>query len=113
MSDIDEFSNEAPETANLEVCFRIMATIIQLYWQHKQGMATTLFLWVIRDKWVCVGKSKSGGECYEHVVPLLYLRDKSTKMFENGSTVEDVAGFLKRNFKVVKITWGAAMADFG
>jgi len=108
MPSIDEFSNEAPEPADLEVCFRIMATIIQLYSRHKQGMATDLFRWVIRDKWACVGKSKSGGECLEHVVPLVYLRDESIKMFENGRTVEDVARFLKRNFKVVKITWEEA-----
>jgi len=81
-----------------------MATIIQLYRRHNQGMAVDLFRWVIRDEWVCVGKSKSGGECKEHVVPLVYLREESKKMFGKGRTVEDVAGFLKRNFKVVKIT---------
>ncbi len=109
MSNIDEFSNEAPDTADLEVCFQIMATIIQLYWLHKQGMATDLFRWVIRDEWVYFGKSKSGGKCNEHVVPLIYLRDESTKMYDQKhSTVEDVASFLKRNFKVVKNNIGGS-----
>jgi hypothetical protein len=95
MSNIEE----APEPADLEVCFGIMATIIQLHLRHKQGMATNLFRWVIRDERVCVGKSK-GGEFKEHVVPIVYLRDESLRMFGKERTVEDVARFLKRN-KVV------------
>jgi hypothetical protein len=81
-----------------------MATIISEYFRYKQGMATDLFRWVIYTEWVCVGKSKSGGGHLEHVVPLAYLRDESTRMFEHGLTVKEVAKFLKKNFKVVEIT---------
>lgn len=104
MSNIAEFSNEAPEKIDLEARFRIMATIIQEYLRHRQGMATDLFRWVIYNEMVLVGKSRRGGGCKEHVVPIVYLRDKSKKMFTDGSTVEDVARFLKKNFKVVDIT---------
>jgi hypothetical protein len=92
------------EGVDLEARFRLMATIIQNHLQYKQGMDSNLFQHVIHNEWVCVGKSKRGGECYEHVVPLVYLRDESNKKFDEGLTVEDVARFLKRNFKVVKLT---------
>ena len=37
-------------------------------------------------------------------MPLAYLRDESNKMLRDGRTVEYVAEFLKKNFKVVEIT---------
>jgi len=92
------------EGVDLEARFRLMATIIQDHLRYKQGMNSNLFQRVIHDEWVCVGKSKSGGGYKEHVVPCVYLAEESKKMFVDGRTVEDVARFLEKNFKIVEIT---------
>jgi hypothetical protein len=81
-----------------------MATIIQAHLGYKQGMNSDLFPRVIHNEWICVGKSKRGGGCMEHVVPLVYLRDESENLLKGGKTIEDVARFLEKNLKIVEIT---------
>jgi hypothetical protein len=40
----------------------------------------------------------------EHLVPCAYIRDRAFKMYQEGSTVNDVAGMVGRLLKIAFIT---------
>jgi len=87
--------------------FQRVARILFELWEESEGYeGDTRYLRepMIPNKLVEVGRSKKGGSYYEHVVPLALLRDRYLQMFEEGKNIEEVAEFLRRHVKIVRIT---------
>lgn len=85
-------------------CYRI-AWNIRHMWEETGCSDTRLFLEpLIPEKFVVVGRSKKGADRKEHIVPRRVLCIESHKMFESGSTIEDVASFIKKHLKIVLIS---------
>jgi hypothetical protein len=52
---------------------------------------TRVFETLIPDAYVEIGKRKADITYREHLVPCAYIRDRAFKMYQEGSTVNDVA----------------------
>lgn len=85
-------------------CFRA-AFLIHGRWEET-GFSDTAYLdyLIVRDELVHVGNSLKGTECREHVVPRVLICYEAHSMFADGATVEDVAKFIERHLKIVRIS---------
>jgi hypothetical protein len=57
----------------------------------------------LRLAYLLRGTSVRGGAEWEHIVPRKRLRRDCNDLFNQGKAVEDVADYLERNLKTVKI----------
>ena len=97
----EKFTNEEM----LERAFHRIAWNVRHMWEETGHSDTRLFIEpIIPDAFVIVGKSISGGEHRDHVVPRVFLCHKCHSMYEQGATVEDVAQVIRKFLKVVLIS---------
>ena len=74
-------------------------------WEEGTGVHSRFFEEpIILDKYVVYGSSENGGSYREHVVPCAWLRNHCRQMFDNGSSVIEVANEMRRLLAIVLIT---------
>ncbi len=89
----------------IDRAFYRIAWNINHMWSETGSSDTRLLLEpLIPESFVVVGASKKGSERREHVVPRVMLCEEAHNMFGHGSSVEDVAQFLKKYLKIVLIS---------
>ncbi|MBA2962136.1 MULTISPECIES: hypothetical protein [Ramlibacter] len=74
------------------------------------GASSRAFEDFIPDEYVPVGKGANGTGRREHVVPLKLLRDRSNEMLAEGTSVAEVAAWLRDYLAIVEITKAEADA---
>lgn len=74
-------------------------------WEETGHSDTRLFMEpLIPDDFVIVGQSKAGANHKEHVVPRVVICKKCHEMFHDGASIEEVAAFIEKFLKIVKIS---------
>lgn len=82
-----------------------VAIVMRGMWEEKSSSDTRLLLPpLIPDEFVTVGVSLEGSEHSEHVVPRKVICDECHKLIENGATNEEVAAFIRKHLKIVRIS---------
>lgn len=74
-------------------------------WEEKGSSDTRLLLPpLIPDAFVTVGESVAGKEHREHVIPRNVICYQCHKMFEEDSSIEAVAKFIRKHLQIVYIS---------
>lgn len=74
-------------------------------WEEKGSSDTRLFDEpIISRDYVMAGQSVEGGNYNEHVVPRIMICEECHKMYAQGSSIEEVAVFIEKFLKIVKIS---------
>lgn len=81
-----------------------LAEIFHDHWEEGRVGSTRIFEHIVPDEWLICGQSVSGGKHREHVVPCVLIRDKSIAMYQEGKSVEDVAGMIEKHLGIVLIS---------
>lgn len=68
------------------------------------SLHSRVFEWFIPMGFVPQGIGRRGQNYPEHVVPCIYLRNAAFDLYRRGKSIEQVAGFLRRNLVVVWIS---------
>ena len=89
----------------IQRAFLRTASVMFGMWEEKGSSDTRLLLPpLIPDKFVKVGESVAGKEHREHVIPRNVICNQCHKMFEEGSSIESVAKFIRKHLKIVYIS---------
>lgn len=84
--------------------FRVASVMFGM-WEEKGSSDTRLLLSpLIPDAFMAVGESVAGKEYREHVIPRNVICYQCHKMFEEGSSVETVANFVRKHLRIVYIS---------
>lgn len=100
----DYISSECPFTDD-ELAWRAfsrVARILYEQWEEFRGGDTRLFDWLVSDAYTCVGRSVNGSEYREHLVPRALIRDICIELYDEGASIEYVAGVIR---KLLKVAW--------
>jgi hypothetical protein len=69
-----------------------LAELFHDHWEEGRVGSTRVFEHIVPDEWLICGQSSSGGRHREHIVPGVLIRDQSMAMYQEGKSIEDVAG---------------------
>lgn len=102
---VNAVSNNYSTTELMDrACYRIAWNIHHM-WYETGASDTRLFMEpLIPESFVTVGKSKSGTDRKEHVVPKRVLCEECHKMFAEDASIEEVASVIKKYLKIVLIS---------
>lgn len=95
--------NFTDEELRQRAYLRLSMVLFEL-WEEKQIAHSRIFETLIPDLYVVSGSSKNGSDWREHAVPCSVLRDWSYKMFDEGSSVNEVAQFVREHLKIYRIS---------
>ncbi|MCF8177117.1 MAG: hypothetical protein K9J74_01285 [Sulfuritalea sp.] len=88
----------------IERVFARVARVIFELWEEGRGDTRLLDDPFIPDEFVVAGTSKQGGGRREHVIPRLMIYDRCLEMYENQTSIGDVAKFIRRHLIIVHIS---------
>lgn len=89
----------------IQRAFLRTASVMFGMWEEKGSSDTRLLLPpLIPDSFITVGESVAGKEHREHVIPRNVICHRCHRMFEEGSSIEEVANFIRNHLQIVYIS---------
>lgn len=88
----------------LRSCLRIASSMHSM-WEETGSSDTRLLIEpLISDKLITVGQSRKGADHREHVVPRVFICHECHKLFSANCSINEVAQFIAKHLRVVKIS---------
>lgn len=84
-------------------CLRA-AQILNDCLEEGEGCDSRLLEHLIPDSWAYLGESINGTAHREHIVPLCFIRNETTKYLKEGRAIEDVAKFMCDHYHIILIS---------
>lgn len=92
------------EAERTDRAFVRLARYLRRMMTDNTSQHSRVFEWFIPMAMVPQGHGRSGQDYPEHVVPCIYLRNAAFDLYRQDKSIEQVAGFLRRNLVVVWIS---------
>jgi hypothetical protein len=83
---------------------RRAAEVIHGQWEEGRGVHSRIFEVLVPDEFVIHGQSAKNGTYREHAVPCSLIRNYANEMYDNGSSVIEVADMIEKHLHIVMIT---------